>query len=243
MALILPAASLQVLSKFSNKITPLAAASLRKYADCKSDACCGVRQDCKQEVCKVEKPECWYATKYKYPCIPFKMPLRCEWNPCLRIPLLDWLYYRTSDKAKRQYQKTWKTCPPMKKRKCCMSDIPEFPPMKRRNRSEVKACRPPTACEANQSKFAMVCRKKVQKSGCPYVEAPCCAVGRKPPSCQKNRGLSDCLKRCCPYPAYSECCVAGFANLPGRSPHCACLQAFLCEAVRAGQSGCKSGDK
>jgi len=208
----------------------------RLKSDCnKSDACCGVRDDCKLEPCKEVKEDCWYATRIRQKCATFvPKPPPCEENPCGILPLLDWLYYRPSDKAKRQYQKNWKECPSVKKVECRIGKLPEFPPMKLRRRSDIGKCRPPTACEANKNKFSMLCKlTKDRKSKCPYIEAPCCLVGRKPPNCLKARSLSGCVKMCCPYPAYSECCVAGFANFPVRSDQCGCLsKTFYCYAVR-----------
>ena len=202
---------------------------------------------CAPKGCPQPDPECFRGSQLKLDCGDVqeffwskpKERAECPDVPqCLllpdqtmeHLPLFDSLYYRISDKAKRTYQKTWADCPPkMRKRYCCDLTQVKPPPFERRlSKKEKEASREKSSCECNAEKFKMICKVEGSKykkpSKCPQIPMLKCKAGRRPPSCYRDKTLSDCPEKvCCPYPAYSECCQAKPARIPGRAPECFCL--------------------
>ncbi|KAM7356200.1 uncharacterized protein ACRADG_002004 [Cochliomyia hominivorax] len=128
--------------------------------------------------------------------IRFKHPIECCGNPCIdALPRFDLLYYKRSDKLKREYQQTWNECPELLKKPkviCCFDKI-KRPKLAKRPRKH----RPQTACEQKS------CTNVNYK--CPRITLPGCRAAHIPPKCRPSKAKSNCVKRKAPYPAFSEC--------------------------------------
>lgn len=133
------------------------------------------------------------------------------------LPRFDTLYYKPSDKAKRQYQQTWVECPKIqtRKRRVCCYDSTLLPPICRRKKAEC----PTTACAFDSQKLVALC-KGVSNKRCPTIQSLFCLRGIHPPKCRKIRPIRNCQKKCCPYPAFSECCCP--CPTPTRKTECEC---------------------
>lgn len=198
--------------------------SMPKGQDNSQASCCDnerlTRDPCYQRRVLLEKKD----LKLNRQVLPLKSvweyPAECCGNPCPELlPRFDSLYYSTSDKEKRQYQQTWVECPEIKirKRKVCCYDPSELPPICKRPKAEC----PQTACAMDNAKLKALCCLN-QTKACARVKMPCCRVSRMPPSCKNPRGPTDCQKKCCPYPAFSECCRP--CPKPRRPVECQCLK-------------------
>lgn len=115
------------------------------------------------------------------------------------FPRYDELYYKTSDKVKREYQQTWVSCPELQRREkiVCHYDEPKLPPMERR----VLKPRRVSACPIGGNRIC----KSIASTACPTIKSCGCPRVRAPPKCKNEKEPSNCQKECAPYPSYSEC--------------------------------------
>ncbi|XP_075165845.1 uncharacterized protein LOC142238165 [Haematobia irritans] len=128
--------------------------------------------------------------------IKMKIPDICCGKICPdALPRFDKLYYRRSDKAKREYQQTWAECPELlvKPKVICSFENIKYPILEKRPKQKrpQTACKPPT-CDDSEKK-------------CPNFVLPQCGQARRPPNCRIKREPLDCVKRKTPYPSFSEC--------------------------------------
>lgn len=132
----------------------------------------------------------------------------------------DELYYKTSDKLKRNYQQTWVSCPGLHIIEipvCCTEEY-NVAPMEKRPRKK----RIVTTCGATTGACL---GKKSQK--CPRLTNLFCS-GKTPPSCLKDRNLAPCERERNPYPSFSECLRC--PQDPARPVECFCLRNVpMCE--------------
>lgn len=175
----------------------------------------------KKPVLKLQKMQPFLKSVWEY-------PADCCGNPCPELlPRFDTMYYEPTDKAKRQYQQTWVECPKVliRKRRICCYDSTELPPICRRKKVDC----PISACAFDSKKLAILCSAGLNKR-CPTIKSVCCLRGRYPPRCHKIRNPKDCKKRCCPYPAYSECCCP--CPNPQKETECICTRLHSCLIYR-----------
>ncbi|XP_017039310.1 uncharacterized protein LOC108086776 [Drosophila ficusphila] len=154
-----------------------------------------------------------------------KLPLaECIDDPCGEMELpTDLDHYTPSDKATREYQRTWCECYPIPKaavqaKKC-------YPNRPRRKFGCIHAteviCRDE---DMNPVNFRLKPEKliEVPRIGewpCCKISAPGCPPGRRPPSCDVGRIPSCCKKRRTQYPSFSECIQVGLLD---PIPWCEC---------------------
>ncbi|KNC34539.1 hypothetical protein FF38_00517 [Lucilia cuprina] len=132
------------------------------------------------------------------------------------IPRLDETHYESSDKRKRVYTQTWKSCEPVvrKRKVCCFNEMCMLPPLVKRPKCES----PQTAKEKDSEQLKLdynVLKKCMEKppenpntrriNKCHKINMPCCRKVAAIIKCHRNRMRSKCLKECCPHPSFSEC--------------------------------------
>ncbi|KAI8123746.1 hypothetical protein FF38_08749 [Lucilia cuprina] len=187
--------------------------------------CCGSKRltqdpcNCKGAREQFNKKEVKLERRIQPQTAVWEYPAECCGNPCPDLlPRFDSLYYSPTDKAKRQYQQTWVECPPVqiRKRRICCYDSTELPPICRRKKEEC----PITACEFDSRKMKALCSSGTNTK-CARIQMPCCIRGRYPPTCSiAARTSTNCKKKCCPYPSFSECCYR--CPPPKRKTECQC---------------------
>lgn len=144
-----------------------------------------------------------------------RKPFRSMWTPpCLTaeqpfckdlLPRFDAIYYQPSDKC-RCYPRTWRECPPVKRRLkkvCCLDGIT---PPEVLYRVKVPC---PNICGVDYHRLRRLCadveleRDPFKK--CPKLFQPCCKkLARCDPHCRKLKFPTNCTKLRAPYPSYSE---------------------------------------
>ncbi|XP_017460637.1 PREDICTED: uncharacterized protein LOC108353959 [Rhagoletis zephyria] len=134
------------------------------------------------------------------------------------LPRFDDLYYKPSDKAKRNYTQTWNECPDIRTapRKICCFEKVKLPPLERRK----KSAHPKTACPHLSKEEKRSCSVAGNKR-CLKIRLPGCGVARDPPRCFFIKPAAKCRKICTPYPAFSEC--KQLKAKPRRPVECNCL--------------------
>lgn len=120
----------------------------------------------------------------------------CCRDMCHRIPRYDDMYWKESDKNRRQYMQTWVDCPNfIIAPKICKKEVIDFPPMEKRSRKEIKKI---TECDLKPQCVNMAVP-------CPKFKLDNCHTTNTSYRCLRARVPTICKKYCTPYPAYSEC--------------------------------------
>ena len=157
---------------------------------------------------------------------------KCCIPVCPTLPTrFDDLYWKHSDKKTRKYQVTWSECGPlrMRHRLMCVNPLYVYKPLEKRIFSRNKKL--PCPKIKNTLGKLLPCRP-IDRSRCRKIKScPDGSVARRPPTCKKFRGLSDCHKVCTPSPSFSECRKAALIR---RCPsECRCLQPVaMCDVFR-----------
>ncbi|XP_065361558.1 uncharacterized protein LOC135955172 [Calliphora vicina] len=196
----------------------------------------------------LSKPICEKPAKKK-PKHKEEKPFKSMWEVCGvdpqcpdLIPRLDETHYESSDKTKRIYTQTWKSCQPQtrKRKVCCFNEMCMLPPLEKRSKQEC----PHTAKEQDSEQLKLdynVLRKCMESppenpntrriNKCRKIVMPCCRKVAQIIKCHRNRMQSKCLKECCPHPSFSECDHAKLKT--GPPAECRCTH-FLnqCETNR-----------
>lgn len=152
-----------------------------------------------------------------------EQPFKSMWETCgieqtcpAVVARLDNTQYEPSNKIKRIYTQTWKTCEPMirNRKVCCFNEMCMLPPAEKRAKNKC----PKTAMEQDSEQLKIDYNvlkkclenvtenpntKKINK--CRKIVMPCCRKVAKNLKCHLNRMQSKCLKECCPHPSFSEC--------------------------------------
>ena len=154
-------------------------------------------------------------------------PFKSMWfNPacCMEVckdvlPRFDELYYKISDKAKREYPQTWVECPERKivPKVMCSFDKLIYPPMKKRAKKPTSKV---AKCPQGKDDNKLACYLEKNKN-CMKQLSPGCRPARDPPTCSIGRKVKKCKKVCTPYPSFSECSKPGVKKL--REVECYCL--------------------
>ncbi|XP_055844057.1 uncharacterized protein LOC129910637 [Episyrphus balteatus] len=142
----------------------------------------------------------------------------------------DALYYKPSDKAKREYQQTWIECPARLVKPVITCEFPkdQYPPLERRARKE----RPDTAKCMDTSKLELApCSRQKdlkQNKNCVKIKLPGCRGVRSDIRCKLVREPANCQIVRSPYPSYSECTHPKIK--PKRVGECECMKIrSMCE--------------
>ncbi|CAD7012672.1 uncharacterized protein LOC101448592 [Ceratitis capitata] len=171
--------------------------------------------------CLLLEPRCGIEKMRNVTCKPREFPPDFNFDECCPpcrdvLPRFDDLYYKPSDKDTRKYQQTWSECPRLliTPRLICCTEETDVPLLEKRvfkRRDE----------DMFELYAARLCRN-TKEGRCAKLSWPGCRMGRVPPKCFVIKPMSDCKKRCTPYPSYSECLRDPARQL--RPVECNCLK-------------------